>query len=112
MAIDMLSYAIGAKSGGGGGGGSAGSMLVGWAKDPEANRLVLSATWKEIHDAIAAGTLVIFNATEVETVSTSTGSTLITGATEYEGSYYINTGSSDFYFDVDGENDYPYYSFD
>ena len=53
MAIDMLSYAIGAKSGGGGGGG--GGIVVNAVYDEQTDTTTLDKTWNEIKNVVASG---------------------------------------------------------
>lgn len=54
MAIDMLSYAIGAKNGGGGGGGG-GGLVVNAVPDEQTMKTTLDKTWNEIASAVASG---------------------------------------------------------
>lgn len=58
MAIDMISYAIGAKNGGGGGGGGGGVLVVNAVLDEQTMTTTLDKTWTEIESAVASGKFV------------------------------------------------------
>ena len=63
--MDMLSYIMGAKSGGGGGGGTyLPVMYITFDGEHVCNK-----TWQEIHDAIAAGTMVVSVITPTENMT-------------------------------------------
>ena len=53
-----------ASSGGGGGGGGSSALIVGGTYDDTTYSCTLDKTWKEIHDAVANGGIVIVNLEE------------------------------------------------
>lgn len=94
------------SSGGGGGGSSA--LLVGGTYDSETLVCTLDKTWKEIHDAIAAGRVVVVNIEDVipDFVDASCGLWVVNGA-YYNGDFYVFINEGGYSWGTDSEDGYP-----
>lgn len=100
MAIDMLSYAIGAKSGGGGGGG----LVVNAVYDEQTYKTTLDKTWNEICGAVASGNAVYIYA---NTDEDNYGYKPITEVRLSDGiDYIVRTENANY--TADGPDSYPY----
>jgi len=104
MAIDMISYAIGAKNGSGGGGGGNSGLVVNAVYDEQTFETTLDKTWLEIKNAVASGNAVYvylfgdeynYGYQPVQEVCLSDGS-----------DYIVRTFSNDYY--TTSPDSYPY----
>lgn len=103
---DMIE-AVTQKAGSGGGGGSVLIVEGTW----DNSILTLNKTWKEIHDAVLAGSMVVYNRELREGYILTSGVYCCNNAHDSDDSYSVVFGEGDIRFTASSETGYPMYDF-